>query len=560
MTSEVDVKDSMRNGGGGAVESEEMDTFSSPKLNKLTYRQYLALALIVTKLEKNSTYPSKMELKEVIGFKTDRMLDITLDALEKKGFLSFNGLEQERFVTITEETKKLFPRLVDTLLLIDEYSPYSRIRDRISHKLTQDYLDIRTEHPLYVDKNYIEFLNNRKEIVNRWYTLLEDFSPSLVWERLRKHDISSDGTILDPFCGSGTTVVSAKLYGAKSIGIDVNPVATFVTKVKTTWEINAREFRKQANSLLNDLHEASSLLGEIRITTPALMNIPKMERNQWLKPYDQNLVAFVKERTKEVENKDIQDIFLLALVEAAQESSNAFFCPGTSFYPFKKRPTFFDAFMQKLRMIYEDLQVVKSYAGFSRGSVDIYTDDMRHMSEFIEPDSIDFIFTSPPYPNDLEYTRQTRLDLYLSDFVQNMDDIVEIKKKMVKGSTKLIYSESDSSRFVKDYPFVQNIVYKLKEAFGEKKWGWDYPRMIQEYFGDIFLAMDQARKVMKKSHYAEFVVGDQTFKKILIPVGMIMKKLALELDFKSCALEKYRLRRSTLHEIPLKEEIVILKK
>lgn len=560
MTGEAGVRDSMRNEGEGIVESEEMDTSFSPKLNKLTYRQYLALALIVTKLKTNSTYPSRRELKEAIGFRTDRMLDMALDALEKKGFIRFNGLEQERFMTVTEETSKLFPQLVNTLLLIDEFLPYSEIRDRINHKFTQDYLDIRIDHPLCVDKSYLEFLNNKKEMINRWYTLLEDFPPSLVWKRLRKYDIHPEDTVLDPFCGSGTTVVSTKLYGARSIGIDVNPVATFVTRVKTTWGIDVREFKRHANSLLNDLQEASSILKEVRITTPALSNIPKMERNQWLKPYEQNLVAFVKESIKEVENKDIQDIFLLALVEAAQESSNAFFCPGTSFYPFKKRPPFLDAFVQKLRMIYEDLQAVKLYEGLFGRSVAIYTDDMRQMSEFIEPDSIDFIFTSPPYPNDLEYTRQTRLDLYLLDFIQNIEDIVEIKRRMIKGSTKLIYNDSDSSRLVEEYPFVQKIVHELEEAFGEKNWGWNYPRMIQEYFGDILLAMNQAKEVLKKSHYAEFVVGDQTYKKILIPVGAIMKKLAVEQGFDFCTLETYRLRRSTLHNIPLKEEIVVLKK
>jgi len=32
-----------------------------------------------------------------------------------------------------------------------------------------------------------------------------------------------DGVVLDPFCGSGTTCVAAKMLGRKYIGIDVNP-------------------------------------------------------------------------------------------------------------------------------------------------------------------------------------------------------------------------------------------------------------------------------------------------------------------------------------------------
>lgn len=530
------------------------------KLNKLTYRQYVALVLIVTKLNANSVYPSKNDLKEIIGFKTDRMLKVTLDALEKKGFIKFNGLEHEPILSITEETKKAFSILIDKLFLIEKYTPYSEVREKISQEIRNNYLYINIAQPLLVNKEYIRFLNNEKHIVNRWYTLLEDFPPSLVWDRLERYGIGSRDRVLDPFCGSGTTVITAKLYGSECIGIDVNPVATFVTRVKTTWDVNLTEFKKEANSILNELHEASSILKEIRITTPTLMNIPKMERYQWLNPYNQNNVAFVKERVSEVDKKDIQNIFLLALVEAAQESSNVSFCPGTSFYPFKKRPSFFDAFKQKLTMIYEDLQLIKAQDIIANDRISIYTEDMRKMTEFIDPETINYVFTSPPYPNDLEYTRQTRLDLYLLDFIRNMEDVTEIKKKMVKGSTKLVYKESNSARYVEDYPRVANVVHKLEEAFKDKKWGWDYPRMILEYFGDIYLAMHQTIEVLKEECYAQFVVGDQTYKQILIPVGKIMMEMAKELNYSSSNLETFRVRRSTLHNIPLKEEIVVLKK
>lgn len=45
-------------------------------------------------------------------------------------------------------------------------------------------------------------------------------------------EISTDkgDTVLDPFCGSGTTLVSAKLQGRKFIGIDINPEAVSLTK------------------------------------------------------------------------------------------------------------------------------------------------------------------------------------------------------------------------------------------------------------------------------------------------------------------------------------------
>ena len=65
---------------------------------------------------------------------------------------------------------------------------------------------------------------------------------------------------------------------------------------------------------------------------------------------------------------------------------------------------------------------------------------------------------------------------------------------------------------------------------------------------------------MKKEGYALVVVGDQTYKNILIPVGKIVGEIAQDIGFKLQDIELLRVRRSTLHEIPLREEVVIIKK
>src|SRR5438067_2485686 len=44
--------------------------------------------------------------------------------------------------------------------------------------------------------------------------------------------LQTDGPILDPFCGSGTTLVEAQRLGHEAIGLDINPIACLISRVK----------------------------------------------------------------------------------------------------------------------------------------------------------------------------------------------------------------------------------------------------------------------------------------------------------------------------------------
>ncbi|RJS73480.1 hypothetical protein CW713_05945 [Methanophagales archaeon] len=528
------------------------------RLNELTYRQYMALVYIVSKLDIEGEHAQKRGIKEVIGFDSDRMLQITLEALERKGFITFHGLDRNPLAEITEETEKNLSILSDRLLLSDEYVEYNDVKKQ-TLPITETKNHFKVTAPSFIDNDSLGYLNNSKRMVHRWSDFLEDYPPSLVWDKINEYGVTSANTVLDPFMGSGTTLVTAKLRNINAIGIDVNPVANFVTEVKTTWGVDLKKFKTEANAVISSLIEASPILDDVRMTTESLKNMDTMELHQWLKPRTQNDVAFTRERINEVEDERIKKLLLLALIVASRDASNVSFCPGTSFYPFRERPTFLDAFKNKCKEIYEDLLILakinKNY-----GETTIFNADSRNLSTYIEPNSVDFILTSPPYPNDLEYTRQTRLELYLLGYVKNMKDVTEIKKSMVKGSTKLIYQDSSSAKYVEKFESVQEIVDALEKAFSDKKWGWDYPRMVKEYFGDIYIVLENVGEVLKEGGYALFVVGDQTYKKILIPVGEIMMELVQDLGFHSQRLETFRVRRSTLHSIPLKEEIVIFQK
>lgn len=73
---------------------------------------------------------------------------------------------------------------------------------------------------------------------HRWYDFVLGFSDQLVGEILKTFSVSTDDLILDPFCGTGTTMVECAKYGIASIGVDANPFAVFAAKAKSSFKLD----------------------------------------------------------------------------------------------------------------------------------------------------------------------------------------------------------------------------------------------------------------------------------------------------------------------------------
>jgi SAM-dependent methyltransferase len=72
-------------------------------------------------------------------------------------------------------------------------------------------------------------------IAHDWYRFVLSFPAHLVRSYLHRFGIGSSHTVLDPFCGTGTTLVECKRLGVGSIGIEPNPVAAFASGIKVNW-------------------------------------------------------------------------------------------------------------------------------------------------------------------------------------------------------------------------------------------------------------------------------------------------------------------------------------
>ncbi len=72
--------------------------------------------------------------------------------------------------------------------------------------------------------------------VHDWYRFILSYPPHLVRGYLQRFQVDDSQRVLDPFCGTGTTLVECKKLGIPSVGIEANPMAHFATQVKVNWE------------------------------------------------------------------------------------------------------------------------------------------------------------------------------------------------------------------------------------------------------------------------------------------------------------------------------------
>ncbi|MCX8158598.1 MAG: site-specific DNA-methyltransferase [Candidatus Diapherotrites archaeon] len=238
----------------------------------------------------------------------------------------------------------------------------------------------------------VTFILNKSKPIYNWFYFKEGFSKELVDYCIDRYDLH--GTILDPFCGSGTTLLVAKERKMNAIGIDISPLACFVSKVKT------RNY---------DIGELKKEFEKIRQLKPT----PKEEiRKKWLKEYFYGKtlgnIYFYKEKFEELENEVIKNFFMLALIDSTDKVANAI-KQGASLRKIKKPPIPIKSILiNKIKRMIRDLE--KSNETILDGiEPKIINGDARIIN--IEENSIDAVITSPPYLNKIEYTKVYKIEL-----------------------------------------------------------------------------------------------------------------------------------------------------
>jgi len=394
-----------------------------------------------------------------------------------------------------------------------------------------------------------------------WYRFVLSFPPHLVQQYLSKFGVEPGDTILDPFCGTGTTLVEAKLGGISSIGIEANPMAHFASSVKVNWSIDPDELLKHASEVAANAQTAIESNVE-----PELRSLPEESLSLLLKnsisprPLHKTLVLL-----DVISNNS--DIHLhahekLALAKSlVYSSSNLHFGPEVGVRKTKKLDApVVESWLAEVETVAEDIRGADAAGAASV----VHHADSRHLSALLEPESIDAVFTSPPYPNEKDYTRTTRLESVLLGFIRNKNELRNLKQGLLRSNTRNVYKNDIDDAWVLDHSEIQRIADEIERrriAMGKTS-GFErmYSRVTKLYFGGMLRHLAELRPFLKRGAYLGYVVGDQaSYLRVMIRTGQLLADIASSLGYSVEAVDLFRTRLSTTTREQLREEVVVLR-
>jgi site-specific DNA-methyltransferase (cytosine-N4-specific) len=313
--------------------------------------------------------------------------------------------------------------------------------------------------------------------------------------------LSKEGdTVLDPYCGSGTTIIESLKQNRHAIGLDLNPIACFLSKTK------AAVFKEHSvdvaivNSFLEELESfdssspSSKQENLFNLGTP----LPRVNKNDipnytenlhWYHKDTLNMLGYLHNKIISIESSITQDLLKLLFISILIPSSGHDNKKPYTYYADNVKPRndkkLSDSIILYKNKLKRFLREYSSSTLNGQYGFQIINDDIRNLKDHFEERQFDLIVTSPPYFSVTDYTTAYRL-VYLWNFFEVKMDMVKQKEIGARWRRKnrngvenylqnLNQSISDMNYVLKDGGYMCLIFG------GSKKFGSILKKEIQEH-------------------------------------------------------------------------------
>jgi len=382
---------------------------------------------------------------------------------------------------------------------------------------------------------------------------------------------------LDPFCGTGTTLVECKKNGIKSIGVEPNPMAYFASRVKVNWDINPELLLKHTGKIAGFAEKVlksqglegpgdSPLFGRSRGNDVSLTELSaegqKLILKNSISPIPLHKSLTLLETIEKFNNRPLTGHERLALAKAVVfGASNLNFGPEVGVGTVRTDAPVVKLWLNNVREMAQDLTQLHQ---LRKIEAKVYFADARALGKVLAPRSIDAVITSPPYPNEKDYTRTTRLESVVLGLIKSKEELRAVKRSLIRSNTRGVYKDDRDDQFIAGHQEINRIAEMIERRRIElgKTSGFErlYGKVTKLYFGGMARHLSDLRDFLRPGAYLAYVVGDQaSYLRVLIQTGRLIADLAENLGYQVVKIDPFRTRLATATRKQLREEVVVLR-
>lgn len=414
----------------------------------------------------------------------------------------------------------------------------------------QTALSLFDEEIVYnkIHRSHATFLSGIEKSVHNWFRLTPSFGPDLVKLVLIDFDYDNNSIVLDPFAGACTTLIECQLLDIQSYGFEINPFLYFVGKTSLNWKLSDSKIKEAFVKIENTFNENKLLYSglnceEIGIDLPKIHNVYRWWREDVLK--DLLLLKSAIIETTEESGIEYRNFFYLCLAGVLIPDLTNVTLGKLQLHFIdrsKHQLNVFKTFKNHFLKMFDDLLLIQNKDITNKA--ELFLTDSTELNGIVINDKIDFVITSPPYPNRYSYVWNTRPFLYFFDFFSKPKEASDLDKITIGGT----WGTATSILTKGELKPINDIVHKYVSPVTSTIKAEDLlmANYVMKYFNLLIRQIIEMDKILSKKAKIAYVVGNSRIKGTYVETDNILMQIIkdLELGYKKTKVNRFRKRNS----------------
>lgn len=448
-----------------------------------------------------------------------------------------------------------------TSTLQHEGFSHNSICDDSERIYLEEHYAFITREDSRLSRKLVSFQANKGEIVHGWIKYREGFSAQLIETLIDDFGLQPNHRILDPFAGSATTLLVAKIKGIDADGIEILPNCHLSWNAKSRFDKYSIDELKKISQLATNLviENTNKRFPHVTITDSAFS--PEAERDlmffsEWLKNLDitenakilcELIITSILEEISYT-RKDGQYLRWDSRSLKLQERNKTRIEQGKSTITGIDKgelPSVKHTFLKALKEIIQDIEVLQKTKFPKESHQRLIEGNTLFVLPKLDNDIYSSVITSPPYLNRYDYTRTYALELAYLGFGENINNLRQaLLSCTVENKSKLTQLREyyDYLGISDRYQAVQDTLQKnkaLKEINIAMKTRWERGdlnnkgvlKMVDQYFMELGFVFSELYRICRSGSIIAFVNDNTRYGGEIIPVDTITTNLAESLGF-----------------------------